>query len=202
MLNRKEKAADIEASLTSGVKRNHFKQPMENAKSIICDLYWTTMDDNIKNVVSVDMFKQILQIVFTEKIREDEGGTYGINTSAYISDYPQGQTPLQIYFETQPGKEDYLNDKVHEELSDIAHNGPRLEDFNKVKEYMLKKQKEREEENEYWSSIISEYYKRNYDGYTEYMKFVNSMTPGDIQKIAKLLLDSNNLIEVVMTGIK
>ncbi|MCC8145340.1 MAG: insulinase family protein [Bacteroidales bacterium] len=201
-LNRNEKPVDIVADLTPGVNKTHFEQKMENVKAVLGNLYWTTLDENMKNKVSIDMLQQILNIVFMEKIREDEGGTYSIYANSSISDYPKGLTPLQIYFETQPGKEIYLNTKVHDEFLNIANNGPRPEDFNKVKEYMLKKQKEQEEENRYWNSIVSEYYRTGYDGYSNYVKTIHEMTPEDIQKIAKTFFDSNNLIEVIMTGIK
>lgn len=200
--NKKETFNPIKTGLVPGINKNSFEQPMENIKAIVIDIYWTILDPDMKNKVSVDMFQQILNIVLMEKVREDEGGTYNVNASSYISDYPKGNTPLQIYFETQPGKEIHLNSIVHREIKNIAENGPRIEDFNKIKEYILKRQSEREEENSYWNSTITEYYQRGYNGYSNYTEMVNNMTPSDIQKTAQSFIDSNNLIEVIMKGIK
>jgi zinc protease len=150
----------------------------------------------------MDMLQQILRIVYTEKVREDEGGSYSVNVSGRIASYPKGQTPLQIVFETEPSKADYLNEIVRTEFQNLAKEGPREVDFNKIKEYMLKKQQENEQLNSYWSSTILDFYRQNYNGYTDYVKILNTVTPKDIQKKAQTILDSKNLIEVIMTGVK
>jgi zinc protease len=173
---------------------------MENAKATIVDIYWTTLEPTLRNHIEIDMLKQILQIVYTEKVREEEGGTYGVGVMTDLSNYPKGRTTLQISFETQPGKEEALNGIVHTEFQKIANDGPRSEDFNKVREFMLKHQQEREQENSYWSSTITNFYSLGYDRYSDYVKTLNAVTPDDIRNIAKTIIDAKNLIEVIMTG--
>ena len=201
-INRKESFVKVNEDYRSGINKNKFDRKMENPKATVINMYWATSEPTLRNRIEIDMLKQILQIVYTEKVREDEGGTYGVSVSSSISSYPEGQTPLQIYFETQPGKEDYLNGIVHSEFQNIAKEGPRQEDFNKVKEFMLKSRQEQERENSFWSNTIVEFYRNNYDGYNDYQKIVNEVTPADIQKKAKLIIGSNNLIEVIMVGVK
>ncbi|MDR0799125.1 MAG: insulinase family protein [Dysgonamonadaceae bacterium] len=201
-IHRKESFVAISDNYQAGIHRNDFTQKMENLKSTVLDFYWTTIDPTLKNRIEVDMLQQILRIVYTEKVREDEGGSYGVGVSSRIADYPKGQTPLQIYFETEAGKADYLNEIVQREFKNMATAGPRSEDFGKVKEFMLKKQQENEQENSYWSSSIVNFYRTGYDGYTEYVKTLNAVTPADIQKRAQSLLDSKNSIEIIMTGVK
>jgi len=60
----------------------------------------------------MSMLQQIMDIVYTEKIREEEGGTYGVATSGSIARYPEGQTILQINFDTDPDKARALNNLV------------------------------------------------------------------------------------------
>ncbi|MDR2056728.1 MAG: insulinase family protein [Dysgonamonadaceae bacterium] len=201
-INRSEDYIAVNANLNPGVKKNSFSRKMENIKSIVFNLYWTVLEPTLKNRIETDMLQQILDIVYTEKVREDEGGTYGVSVSSVISDYPKGQTPLQIYYETEPGKAENLNEIVRKEFQRIVEEGPRLEDFNKVKEFMLKKQQEQEQENAYWASTIVQYYRTGYNAYNDYVKTLNEVTPADIQKTARSFADSNNFIEVVMTGVK
>ena len=200
--NRKEDFIPVNGNFNSGVNRNDFKQPMENVKSIVMDIYWTILEPNLRNRIQIDMLQQILRIVYMEKIREDEGGTYGVSVGSLISNYPKGQTPLQIYFETEPGKADHLNGIIHKEFQMISKSGPREEDFSKVKEFMLKKQQENEQENSYWISTITEFYRNGYNDYNDYVKTLNEVTPADIQNTAKSIINSGNLIEVIMTGVK
>ena len=201
-INRKESYVPINLDLRPGINKNHFDKQMENPKAIIVNNYSSQLDPNMLNRQKVDMLKQIMTIVYQEKIREDEGGTYGVSVSAGISDYPKGQTILQISFETEPAKKDYLNEIVHKELSNLAKEGPRMEDFQKVKEFMSKRQQEQEEQNGYWRSAITDYYSIGYDTYNNYVSTLNTITPENIREIAKIILDSNNLTEVIMTGVK
>ena len=201
-INRKESFVRVNEDLHSGIIKNKFDQKMENPKATIVNTYWAISEPSLRNRIELDMLKQILQIVYTEKVREDESGTYGVKLNSEISNYPEGQILLQINFDTQPGKEDYLNGIVHTEFQNIAKEGPRQEDFNKAKEFMLKNRQEKERQNSFWLGAITEFYRDNYDGYNDYQKTVNEVTPAAIQKKAKLIIDSNNLIEVIMKGVK
>ncbi|MDR3220341.1 MAG: insulinase family protein [Dysgonamonadaceae bacterium] len=199
---RKESIAPVNLALHAGINKHPFQQKMENLKASVVDAYWTTIDPTLKNRIEMDMLQQILNIVYTEKVREEEGGTYGVSVSGSISNYPKGQTILSISFETQAGKETFLNDIIQKEFREIANQGPRPEDFNKVKEFMLKRQQEQEQLNSYWSSVISNYYRYNYNAYSDYVKTLQSVTPADVKKKAKKIIDGGNLIEVIMTGVK
>lgn len=201
-LKRKESFVRVNENYHSGTKKNKFDQKMENPKATVVNTFWAIFEPTLKNRIEVDMLQQILRIVYTEKVREDEGGTYGVAVSSSISNYPEGLTPLQIMFETQPEKEDYLNEIIHSEFRKIAQEGPRQEDFNKIKEFMQKNRQEQERQNSFWNSTIINYYRYNYDGYTGYMKILNEVKPDDIRKKAQAILHSKNLIEVIMKGVK
>jgi zinc protease len=199
-IKRTEDFVPVNVNYRSGVRKNAFKQKMQNAKAKIIDIYWTTLELTPRNLIEMDMLNQILRIVYTEKVREEEGGTYGVGVATELSYYPKGRTALQISFETQPGKEEALNGIVHAEFQKIAGEGPRSEDFNKVREFMVKRQQEVERENSYWSSVITDFYSHGYDRYSDYVKILNSITPNDIRDKAKAIIDAKNLIEVIMTG--
>ena len=62
------------------------------------------MEYNLENILTATMLKQILDLVYMEKVREDEGGTYGVQTSAQISSFPEGQTFLQSLFRYGSGQ--------------------------------------------------------------------------------------------------
>jgi zinc protease len=201
-IHRKETFAKVNENYRPGTIKSAFNQKVENPKTNVIDIYWTNFDYSLKNRIEIDMLQQILRIVYTEKVREEEGGTYGVSVSGNISDYPKGQSMFQIYFETEPAKADYLNKIVHQVIRDMAKEGPREVDFNKVKEYMLKKQQENEQENSYWRGAMLEYYRQNFNSYTDYVKTLNAVTPADIRKKVQALLNSGNMIEVIMTGVK
>lgn len=201
-INRKEEALPVNMELKKGKAVKHFDQKMENVKATVIDTYTANFEPTLKNKLKMSMLQQILQIVYTEKVREDEGGTYGVGVSGSISEYPKGQTVLQMNFDTENDKATYLNEIVHREFKNITTEGPRQDDFDKVREFMAKRHGEQLQENGYWSSVISEYYRIGFDGHSDYLQTVESITPKDIQEMAKSILDSGNSAEIIMKGIK
>ncbi|MFA6863063.1 MAG: insulinase family protein, partial [Dysgonamonadaceae bacterium] len=178
--------------------KNIFQREMQNPKASVFNAFTGKMDRTLKNTILMSMFDQILDIVYTEKIREDEGGTYGVSSRGNIARYPENQTILQIVYDTDPAKMEHLNTIVHKELRDIAANGPREVDFNKVKEFMNKKYSENMKENSYWLNILDTYYYYNEDNYSDYLSTLNSITMADVKQFTNELLSQENEIIVSM----
>ena len=188
----------VPLTFKEGEMENIFQREMQNPKASVFNTFTGTVERNMKNQVLMSMFDQILDIVYTEKVREDEGGTYGVSSAGAISRYPEGQTILQIMFDTDPEKMTHLNQIILDELKEIAANGPREADFTKVKEYMNKSYSESLKENRYWMNILDEIYFYGDDMHTGYIETVNAVTPGDIQDFTKRLLDQGNKKTIVM----
>ena len=193
---------DINIAFNGGIIKKDFDKEMEDPKTTIVNMYSGSLQPTLSNRVQMDILQQILRIVYTEKVREDEGGTYGVRVSGGISDYPQGQAYLQISFETNAEKKSLLNEIIHREFALLAQDGPRVEDFNKVKEFMLKKQMENEQENGYWAGVIENMVEYKYDSYTNYTNTLQKITVKDIQNFTSSLYNQKNLVEVIMTGVK
>ncbi len=188
----------VPLDVNTGKLKNVFQKEMQNPKASVFNVYTGKIERTLKNTLLMSMFDQILDIVYTEKIREDEGGTYGVSSNGSISRYPENQTILQIVYDTDPAKMEHLNTIVHKELHEIAANGPREADFNKVKEFMNKKYSESIKENSYWIGILSTYYFYNEDNHTEYLDTLNAITANDVKKFANDLISQGNEIVVSM----
>lgn len=185
-------------AIRKGEYVNRFKRQMETPKASVVNFYSGQMDYNLENIITATMLKQVLDLVYMEKVREEEGGTYGVQTSARISSFPEGQTFLQAYFDTDPDKREQMNTIVRNELKRICDVGPRPEDFKKTQDNILKRHAENQQENNYWLTTLDNYYYKGFDGATKYADTVKSITPAKIQSFAKKLLEQGNSIEVVM----
>ncbi len=181
-----------------GEMENIFQREMQNPKASVFNTLTGTFERNMKNQILMSMFDQILDIVYTEKVREDEGGTYGVSSAGAISRYPEGQTILQIMFDTDPEKMTHLNQIIFNVLNEIATQGPREADFSKVKEYMNKSYTENLKENRYWMNILDEIYFYGEDMHSGYIDTVNAITPKDIQDFTRTLMDQGNKKTIVM----
>ena len=181
-----------------GGYENHFNRSMEIPKVAVIRLRSGQMPYNLENLISATMLKQVLDLVYYEKVREEEGGTYGVRVSANISSFPEGRTLLQIYFDTDPAKWEQMNTIIREELERIAKTGPRPEDFKKTQDNLLKRHAEVLQENSYWLNVLDNYYYKGFDICTDYESIVSSMTPAKLQAFAQSLLEQGNDIEVIM----
>lgn len=188
----------VPMNFKAGKLENIFQREMQNPKASVFNTYSGIVERNMKNKVLMSMFDQILDIVYTEKIREEEGGTYGVSSATAISRYPEGQTILQIMFDTDPKKMSRLNEIIHTVLKDIATQGPREVDFTKVKEYMNKSYNENLKENRYWLNILDTRYFYGEDTHTHYIETVNAVTPGEIRDFAAKLMNQGNRKTIVM----
>lgn len=184
--------------VNKGEIKNVFNRAMQTPKATVLDFYSGSIPYTLENMMTLSFFDQILDILFTEKVREEQGGTYGVSCSAGISRYPMNQTIVQIYFDTDPEKYAQLNEIVKKEIKNMTVAGPRAEDFSKVKEFMLKKRKENLQENGFWMGVLSSKYNQDFDSYTQYDALLNAMTPEKVKQLAKKLIDQNNQIDLIM----
>ncbi|MDR3180988.1 MAG: insulinase family protein [Prevotellaceae bacterium] len=199
---RKETFRDIHMSIRKGQVKNYFDKEMEVQKTTVYTAYSGALDYIPENLVKMSMLDQILNIVYTETIREEEGGTYGVGVNGSVSPYPKGNFRLLAYFDTNAGMRDKLVAKIHEELQKIAKDGPSEVNLNKVKEYMLKKHTENLRDNGYWLGVLSDYSFYGINRLVNYEKIVSGVTVADMQKFTNGLLSQNNNAEVVMTGVE
>ena len=188
----------VPMDVMKGKLKNVFQKDMQNPKASVFNVFSGKIDRTQKNRILMSMFDQILNIVYTEKVREDEGGTYGVSSSGSIARYPENQTILQIVFETDPAKMEHLNSIIHKELKDIAANGPREADFNKVKEFMNKKYSEDIKLNNYWLSTLDTFYFYDEDNHSHYLSTLKSINKNDVKEFANKLLSQGNEIVVSM----
>ena len=184
--------------MRQGVYKNEFIRKQETAKASNFVLLNGDCKYDLKNDILLDMTSQILDLVYTAKVREDEGGTYGVYVGGQLSKYPKEKALLQIIFETAPAKRAKLMQIIFAELGNIAKAGPSEGDLNKVKALMLKKHAEDLKENSYWLGSIDEYLFTGMNPIKDYEQIVNSITVKDIQKFTDDLFKQKNEIEVSM----
>ena len=199
---KKEKYVDAKLDFQKGQIKNVFDKQMATPSATVYLVYTGKAKYNLKNNLMMSLTKQILDIIYTEEIREKEGGTYGVGTSGTLNNVPKESARLLVMFQTAPELREKLTGMAIDLLNKFAEEGPRQQDLDKVREYMLKKYAENQKENAYWGNQIQNYVIDGFDGYKDYEKILNSITTDDLKKFAKSLLKQGNQIEVSMVGVK
>ena len=157
-INRKETFKDTKMSIRKGVYKNEYAKEQQTPTATIVFLYSGKAPYTLKNDILLSFATQVLDMVYTEEVREKEGGTYGVNCFGDLQKYPKEQLLLQIVFQTDPAKKDKLAGIVVDELKKLAAEGPSDVHLQKVKEYMLKKYADNQKENGYWMNNLNDYF--------------------------------------------
>jgi len=181
-----------------GIVKNNFSRSMETPKSTVVVMYTGEIPATLQNMVLMSYLKSILNIIYTENIREKEGGTYGVSVGGDIKKFPKESFAFQIQFDTDPAKKDKLLSIVYDEIKKITEQNPSEENVKKVKEHTLKKQQEQLINNSYWHGVINAWVVNGFDLHSDYEKVVSSITPSMIRDYAKKVFSQGNIIEVSM----
>ena len=167
---------------------SHYTKAMENPKVTCYLLYSGDMEYNRKNQLTMKVLSDIMDIVYTEKIREDEGGTYGVSVNGGLNLRPKETFAFGIYFNTNKEMYEKLLGIAIAELQNVANQGPRPEDLKKVKEFLVKKHSEDMESNRYWMNCIQTQECDGYNPMQDYIDIINGIMGDDVANMAKAVL--------------
>lgn len=179
----------------------HYRKEMQDPKTSVYMIYNGDMEYNLYNDTYMDVLSDVLDIVYTKSIREEQGGTYGVGVMGSINNRPENDFRFLIAFDTNDEVYATLMDIAKAGLKDIAENGPRQEDLSKVLENKLKKRTEELQENKFWTNTIVSAKRDNIDFVTEYENIIKGITVESLADFAKQIVNGN-LKEVVQLPVK
>ena len=197
--NAKETIGTYEPKLVDGKKTYIFHKKQTTPTAITTIVIKGKMEYNNRNELLMDAIGQLLRIVYTEKVREDKGGTYSVQASGDLQHHPDDEALLRIAFQTDPQKYNDLIPIVYKELEKMATEGPSQQDLDKVKAYELKVYNQVLRMNNYWEYVLYTDLYNGIDVDTDFRYIVENMTCDDIRTTLRNLLNQNNCIEVTMT---
>ena len=197
--NAKETIGTYEPKLVDGKKTYIFHKKQTTPTAITTIVIKGKMEYNNRNELLMDAIGQLLRIVYTEKVREDKGGTYSVQASGNLQHHPDDEALLRIAFQTDPQKYNSLIPIVYKELEKMATEGPSQQDLDKVKAYELKVYNQVLRMNNYWEYVLYTDLYNGIDVDTDFRYIVENMTCDDIRTTLRNLLNQNNCIEVTMT---
>ena len=198
---RKEAAIDRKLDILPGTRVKEYAKEMQTPMATTIMVYSGKESYNLRNNVLMDFLTQALDMVFTDEVREKEGGTYGVNSYGSLNKYPHEEAMMQIVYQTDPTKKEKLNTLIDELVKKMAAEGPSAEQMQKVRDYMVKQYNDNQKENSYWISSLDEYYYTGIDFNADYLSIVNSVTAADVKAFATDLIQQGNKVTVVLTTI-
>lgn len=184
----------------NGIHNDMFDVTMEVPQTYV----FTTIDDNnlpytIENSVMVEAIGDILDIVYTSTLREEEGGTYSPQAFARFNQWT-GYWSVNYLFMTNSDVQERLIKRAKDELDNLLKNGAKEEDFNKAKEAMVKQYEINVRTNKYWDEALFSYLKGK-DTITNHKAAIDGMTWAGLNKFMSGLYNGKNGLNFVMTGV-
>ena len=184
-----------------GQIKDEWKEPMQAPATHIYDLLSdTNIPYSIENAKKMEMIGALLRNVYTETLREEEGGTYSPHAFAYMSPVT-GEWNLVYTFSTNQAQQERMISRANEELLKLLENGTNAENFNKVKEATLKQYENAVRTNNYWKNNLS-LYLRGVNDITNGKTAIENVTLDQMNTFMKNLYNGKNRIQVIMEGVK
>lgn len=189
------------ANVPQIVKKNEvvkFVHKQETPLANVSVFYTANVPFSPKNDLVLDMLTRVLQIAYTDSVREEKGGTYGVGVSFNLEKEDNPNALLRISYKSDPKRYEELNPVIYKQLLNIAEHGPVASSMDKVKKYLKKQYGQMAITNDYWSYVIWHQLDDDADFDKDYCKMVDNLTASDVQKMAKELLKQNHRVEVTM----
>ena len=194
----REKYRDISLRMTKGERTCMFEKEQDTPNATVIFKYHAPVTYNLRNQLLTSFVGQTLQMLFTETVREDEGGAYGVPVRASISDYPEKVVTVTIQLPTSPDKVERMTQVIYDGLEKMAMEGPSEDYMQKIREYMARSHAENLKNNSYWMSQLINRTRENKDYVTPFDKELQSITAADVRKFASRIFHSGNRVVVGM----
>lgn len=194
--------ADTYPSVVAGEQRHIFERQQATSTATVTIYRSAEVEVSAINDLRLDILSRVLTIAYTDSVREEKGGTYGVGVSFDLDPYSGPTAMLRISFRCDPERYEELVEIVDRQLQLVAERGPEASSLDKVKRYLVKQYAQNAITNDYWRYVIfgELYYGIDYD--TGYTDAVEQVTAEEIRQVAAEILSQCHRIEVTMLSPK
>lgn len=177
---------------------DHFKIDMETPKNTVIQFYSANIPYTVEAAVNLQVANNILDMIYTETLREEEGGTYGASCRISLDREPVSMASIQVFFETNPTLNEKLRQLAIDGLKKLAYEGPTDEQLKRAVENFKKNIPEKKINNSFWMGAITNNCKYNIDYVKEYEAAADSISAEEIKSLLQSILEQGNFIEIMM----
>jgi zinc protease len=198
-LNRQEAWVDVSPKFPKGVVNNTLYKGTD-PQGMVGIVMSEPFDYNPKNLLELNMLKEIISIKLIEVIREKMSGVYSPQVMINPEHYPKSKFQFMVMFGCSPKAADKLTNAVFSEVKKIRANGPTETDLNKAKETLIRTRETDLEKNEFWLGKIESVYYDGTDPATilNFKDRVNAITIADLKLAANTYLLPKHYVRVVL----
>jgi zinc protease len=171
---------------------------MQTPKSTVFQLYHADVPFTYDRIAALEALSYIMDMKYTNSLREEEGGTYGASAYGSMERRPYEIATFEVQFDCKPALCDKLREIAVREFQEMAENGPTDEEVAMAKLNQQKNLPEKRQKNGWWMSNLERKYIYDEDRDALYEAAVNNLSKESIQAVAKEVLSQGNFLELVM----
>ena len=192
------KWVDPREDIVKGKVENVFEVDMQTPKSTVLQVYSADSDFSYEKDAAMDAISYIMDMRYTESLREEEGGTYGASAMGNLTRRPKQTAVYEVYFDCKPALCDRLRELAIEGFRKLAAEGPTEEELAAAKLNLQKNLPESRQRNNWWLNSIELYLTYGVDRDAAYEDAINNLSADSIKALAQEILSQENFIELVM----
>lgn len=199
--DKREDWVDNNVRSPKGIVKKVIPIKMETPKSLVVTSFRHEMPYNLHDMYCNNVLRGILDIRYTENIREKEGGTYGVSVNSEASKEPIPIYTMTMTFNCDPDKADHLKSLIYAEIEKVKKEGVTQDEINNITKNLLKDFEQSKPHNSYWLSVITTYYiyDINNNDPAQFVDILKNMTPEDIKDFADRMFDNPDILDIVFT---
>jgi len=201
-INRKETWKDTSPKFIDGIKDVTVYKGTD-PQGMVGIVMSEKIDWDPKNVLELNMLKEIIDIKLVEVIREKMSGVYSPQVMLRVNHYPKPEFQLIILFGCSPKSTDKLTKAVFGEISKIRKKGPTDVDLKKAQEALIRERETDLEKNDFWMNKIESVYYDNADPATilNLKDRVNAITVKDLKEETARYLKADHYLRVSLVPV-
>lgn len=198
-IKRKESWKDVGVRTPSDVVVKKVEKGVE-PKSLSAIVFSGPFEFDQMHRVAIRAMAEILQRRLLETIREDLGGTYGINASPGYEKFPNQTYFITINFGSNPARTDELIKRVFQEIEAFKANGPTDQQVTDEKQTLLRDFEANSKLNGYLVNQLSQRYENGEDPAALWLMsdYYKKIDKAMIMDAAKKYLDTKRYVEVML----
>lgn len=174
----------------------HLTKEMETPQATVNVMFTGDMEYSKKNNLKLYVLSQLLDKRYMERIREEEGGSYGVRVGGSVSWVPIENYNLSVSFNCNPDKADDLLKIVYAELKKMETSID-TEELAEIKSNYKKGVSENQRNNSYWLSTIANNLEKGMpvSDQASSIALIESITADDLMATAKLINSDPAIVE-------
>jgi len=154
-----------------------------------------------ENVHDLATLTRLLDLRLHDVLRDDMGAVYGVGIRGVLDFQPYDRYTVNIGFACAPEKVDAITRALFQEIEAIQRHGTDQDHLDKVKASQRRERETNLKENEFWISVLANYYRSGWDprDILRFDELVDHMTVQRLQAAAREYLPTNHYVLGVLS---